>query len=209
MTLVPRFLSRIRLLLQVLSFVALFGLISFNSSVFAQTAGYKPNPNEQVYTLVQAPDGSTTCRIATAQERKEMAGQGNVPLHLINHLKDTEKGPSANVNDPNLPGLKIFLLATSQLEANAQAKAAFIKAAESWEAIIKSPITIYLRVDYGTTNFGAPWSPGVIGSTSSFDTSVSYPTVRSTLITAASNPSESSLYALLPQSSVPTDSGNS
>ncbi|HEX8775801.1 MAG TPA: NF038122 family metalloprotease [Pyrinomonadaceae bacterium] len=209
MTLVPRFLSRIRLLSQVLSFVALFGLISFSSSVFAQTADYKLNPNEHVYTLVQAPDGSTTCRLATAQERKEMRDQGTQPLHLINHLKDTEKGPSANVNDPSLPGLKIFLLATAQLDNNAQAKAAFIRAAADWEAIIKSPITIYLRVDYGSTNFGAPWSPGVIGSTTSFDTSVGYPTVRNTLITAASNGSESSLYALLPQSSVPTDSGSS
>ncbi len=206
MTLVPR----IRLLFSVLSFVALVGLISFNSSVFAQTASYKPDPNSHVYTIAEAPDGSSFCRAATVQERKEMFDQESAqPLHLINHLDDNQKGASAQVNDPNLSGLKIFLLATDQLEAFPEAKAAFIRAALDWEARIKSPITIYLKVDYGTTNFGSPWgSASVIGATRTLSSTVDYPSVRNNLNLAASNASESALYSLLPQTSIPTDVGS-
>jgi hypothetical protein len=213
MTLVPRFLSRLRPLSQVLSLVALLGLISINSSVFAQTASYKPDPNAHVYTIVQAPDGSTLCRDATEQEKQAMVNSSaQMPeLHQINHLKNTGKtGPSAEVNDGSLPGLKIFLFATAQLESFPDAKAAFIRAAADWESRIKSPVTIYLNVDYGPKNFGQNWSsPSVIGATRTLGLTTNYSSVRSNLILTQSNGAETGLYSLLPGSAIATDAGSS
>ncbi|HEY6189737.1 MAG TPA: NF038122 family metalloprotease [Pyrinomonadaceae bacterium] len=211
MTLVPR----IRSLSGVLSLVAFITLVSFSSSVFAQTSPKRPS-NTDSYTIVQAPDGSSLCRAATIEEERVMnAGPLNTPdLYPINHLNDFSKsGPSAQVNDGSLPGLKIYLLATKRLNNNPQAKAAFVLAAAAWEARIKTPMTVYIEADYGPDFFGRGNPPeeyetGVIGQTSSHELSASYASVRNNLIITASNGIESSLYNLLPgTSTISTDIG--
>jgi len=42
------------------------------------------------------------------------------------------------------------------------------------ESLIMSPVTIYIDVDYGTTNFGQAWPTGVLGSTSAPGSSYPY-----------------------------------
>jgi Calx-beta domain len=211
MTRVPRFFS-LRLPLLALSVMALF---AFGPSSQAQT---KINQEMQVFTIVEAPDGSSLCRDATVQEKQRVAearAQTSFKnLRLINHLGDLDKlsdGASASVNDGSLPGLKIFLLATARLEANPTAKAAFIKAAANWEQIIKTPMTVYIKVDVGPDFFsdGKTYSSGTIGSTSSFSVVRNFTDVRARLLNTASNGNETALYNLLPSgSSVPTDSGD-
>jgi hypothetical protein len=65
-------------------------------------------------------------------------------------------------------GLDIVLRATAQLQANPAAVAAFTNAAARLERVIRTPVTVTMDVDYGTTRFGTPFSgPNVLGSTSS------------------------------------------
>jgi hypothetical protein len=209
MTLVPRFCIRLAL---ALGFIALVGLSAFNESASAQTTGSKPEPNRRFYTIVRAPDGGIYCREATEQEAKAQFRRSTSgrQLQQINHLKSnsTNMGTSTEVDDGSLPGLKIFLHAEPQLNNFPAAKAAFIRAAAAWEAIIKTPMTVHLEVDYGPNGFGEPWDdPNVIGATGTRAIPIDYPSVRNNLIVSASNGTESSLYSLLPTTTIPTDLG--
>lgn len=122
----------------------------------------------------------------------------DVPLHVITPLR-------TNLQQT---GLRIILRATPQLEQFPQAKAAFLRAAQTWERLIQTPITVVLDVDFGPTRFGEPFPSGVIGST---DPQVIggrvYSDVRSRLLAGASSSSETNIYTALPQGQVPTDLG--
>src|SRR5262249_16390098 len=112
---------------------------------------------------------------------------------------------------PQDVGLKIILRGTPQLENFPQAKNAFLRAAQTWEAVIQSPITLIIDVDYGPTRFGVPYpDPNILGSNGSKDienTSI-YPAVRSKLVSGASSARESTLYNALPDGAVQTDIGS-
>jgi hypothetical protein len=103
--------------------------------------------------------------------------------------------------------LTIFLNGTKELEANAPAKAAFIRAAAAWESRINSPVTIYIDVDYGPTNFGTSWPKGVLGSTSAPSLNYDYDIVRQFLIGGANTPAKLAVYNALPANAVPIDNG--
>lgn len=194
------------------------GPLGFTVNVNAQesTAGTKvPEGDYFIYYLDAT--GEMVCREATLLERQEMSKVNTDGLGMkpINHLNDGydefSKSTKAQTGDDDLPlHLTIFLRATAQLNEpqNAQAKAAFIRAAQIWEAQVKSPVTIYIDVDFGATNFGAPWGPGTLGSTSSPSlSSVPYSEVRQRLIDGASNSAETTMYNSLPANILPTDLG--
>jgi hypothetical protein len=106
-------------------------------------------------------------------------------------------------------GLRITLRATQQLESFPQAKAAFIRAAGRWEALIESPISIIIDVDFGPTRFGRPFDEETLGSATS-QTLIArsgYTFVRNQLIATASNNQEATLYNLLPTNKVKTTAG--
>jgi hypothetical protein len=106
--------------------------------------------------------------------------------------------------------LQIILRGTPQLENFPEAKSAFLRAAETWENLIQTPITVIIDVDFGTTRFGTPYpSPNILGSTLSqfIGGSSVYPEVRSRLIARATSQRESEVYNGLPQSTVRTDTG--
>ncbi|HEV2705801.1 MAG TPA: NF038122 family metalloprotease [Pyrinomonadaceae bacterium] len=158
-------------------------------------------------------DGDVACRDATPAEAAAIESGGkDVGLRQINHLEDLPvAAPTMDDGTPNsATGLTIILRGTSQLEANPVAKQAFVNAAAKWEAIITSPITIVIDVDYGPTHFGTPFSSdNILGATSTqnlFGTN-NYGGVRSRLIAQASSPEESALYNALPTSGLPTDIG--
>lgn len=166
---------------------------------------YSVSPDDSAFLIYAGPEGEALCSEATRDEARALRNGASTALRQINHLKDE----SESVASPTA-GLTIILRATAQLEANPEAKQAFIAAAAKWEALIQDPITIAVDVDYGTTFFGNTF-PGanVIGATSSplFSLAGNYPDVRQRLINHAS-PAEAALAAALPTSSVPTDIGN-
>jgi hypothetical protein len=164
------------------------------------------------FIVYQGANGDTVCRDATKDETRALrSARSDAGLRQINHLKD-EKSAVAGANTvESATGLTIILQATAQLDANAQAKAAFIAAAAKWETLIKDPITIVIDVDFGTTFFGQPFSDAnILGATSTqqlfFDGN--YTDVRNKLVNHASSPQELALYAALPTTSIPTDIGN-
>jgi hypothetical protein len=124
-------------------------------------------------------------------------------LHQINHLGGIR---------PEATGLQITLQATAQLEGFPQAKAAFIKAAANWEAVIQSPLSIIVNVDFGPNAFGQPYDPSsnILGQTNAqiVGSSSNYQNVASALLAGASTAEEVLLYNNLPQTSVPTDLGS-
>lgn len=106
-------------------------------------------------------------------------------------------------------GLRIILRGTPQLDQFPQARAAFLRAAARWEAVIQTPITMVIDVDYGPTRFGQPFPNNIIGSTNSqqVGSPTLYPLVRSRLIETASSAEEAALYNALPNNTVITDLG--
>jgi len=152
------------------------------------------------FVLVEGPEGGWTCREATPDEVEWMRQRDpTLPLHVITPLEVSQQQT----------GLRIILRATPQLEQFPQAKAAFLRAAQTWERLIRNPITIVLDVDFGPTRFGQPYPPRVIGSTRPQELTGNnvYPDVRSRLLQGASSPQERDVYTALPQEQVPTDLG--
>lgn len=145
--------------------------------------------------------GQAVCRDATEEETRAMQARD---LEELLRALNREETASAQSQE----GMKIILRGTNQLEQFPAAKAAFIRAAGRWEAMIQSPITLVIDVDYGPTRFGQPFG-GVLGSTDvQFIGSIqNYPATRAALIERASNAQEAALYNLLPQSQIPTDIG--
>jgi hypothetical protein len=197
--------------------LVLMGLLllpSASITVSAAAAPSDPVPQNDYFLLYQDEYGEVACREANAREIGDLQRITPKNLRQINHTEDkatgfTAAGDQATVGENAVNHLTIILLATANLEANAPAKAAFVRAATAWENVITSPVTIYVEVDYGPTNFGSAWPSGVLGSTSSPSLgSVNYSVVRNNLINGANTPAKLSVYNALPTSSVPTDRGN-
>src|SRR6185369_824087 len=95
--------------------------------------------------VIQADLQGAYCRDASQEESQALAARDEfLPLHIITPAKTEEFGPSD-------AGLKIILRSTQQLETFPPAKNAFLRAAQTWEAVIQTPITVILDVDYGPT----------------------------------------------------------
>ena len=188
------------------------------------TTEYFPVADES-FVIYQNERGETVCRPATAAERERIQNAGGT--HVIYHGAPRRKVTDGvggeymmqnSVEDSSgLPlqasaGLTIVLNGTPQLEQFPAAKAAFILAANRWESLISTPITITLNVDYGPNFFdqGAFSSSQILGQTASFviksggqDPSLS--TVRTRLLNTASGSNETGLYNALPTSSLPIE----
>jgi len=185
---------------------AIAALVFLPNPALTASAPLPADPPSQYdqFILYRGNNGDTVCRKATELDATQL---NNVPLQdlrQINHL-----GLKSGPRPEDLPShLTIILRATANLDANAAAKAAFVRAAEAWESRITSPVTIYIDVDYGPTNFGAAWPDQVLGSTSSPSLSnVNYDVVRNRLIAIASTPSQLAVYNALPANSLPIDTG--
>ncbi len=209
------FLYRLRNVLA-LGLAALLFLAPLSFTVSAQQAlpGVKV-PDGDYFMIYQDANGDTVCRTATLAEKRELIkiNTANLGMHPITPAtRDSNanaKTQADNATSDNVEPTKIILRGTAQLDNFPEAKEAFNRAALVWESYIQSPIKIYIDVDYGTTNFGTPWSsPDILGSTSSLSTSRPYSTVRQSLVNGASTASETSLYAQLPSTaSLPTNGG--
>jgi hypothetical protein len=152
--------------------------------------------------IIHATEGAdSTCREATNEDESFLVrGDLSDDLHVISP-------PRLLAAD----GLTITLRATQQLEGFPDAKAAFLRAAAAWEAIIKNPITIIIDVDFGTNRFGTPFPQDVLGSTSSqsLRDTTGYARIRSKLIANATTDQERAVDNALPTGTLPTDVGAS
>ncbi len=151
-------------------------------------------------------DGAVGCRDATEAEAQRLKRRASEPLHKIS-------SPRQNSNltiETQSTGLQIVLRGTNQLENFPAAKAAFLAAAARWQAVIATPITVVVDVDFGSTWFGESYDTKVLGQTDSQllgDSSI-YSEVRDSLIGLALGDNRATIYNQLPLSRVPTDIGN-
>ena len=165
---------------------------------------------ETNYIIVRTADG-TACRPMSREEAessrmdrgrdglRELSPVGGVPSRV------------ASAGQTGQTGLKIILRGTSQLESNATAKAAFLRAAAFWESVILTPITVVIDVDFGSTRFGTPYpSSNVIGSTSGQTLGLSdlYSSFRSRLIDNATTSQQLGIFNALPVGALPTELGS-
>jgi hypothetical protein len=160
------------------------------------------------FVLFRNATGELACRIASADELRRLKRTGPSDLHQINHPELISAGGNQPVTNDLPQHLTIILRATNQLNNFPTAKAAFIAAAQNWENLIKSPVTIYIDVDFGPTFFGETWPEDVLGATDSPTITRDYASVRAQLIAGASNSAETVVYNSLPSPRVPTDRGN-
>ena len=215
-----------------LTFCLLALIFTFAGPARAQSGGGQEYVGvlEDSFILYQNEQGETVCRPATAEERARIrAAAGTHVIYRGAPLRRRVTTFGYEVLEPNaavtaqdstglalLPsaGLTIVLQGTAQLEANPAAKAAFIAAANRWEAVISTPITVTLSVDFGPNFFNeGPYNnPGTIGQTGSFvikNNAGNDPTlanVRSRLIgNSNATPAELALYNALPVDSVPVE----
>ena len=157
-------------------------------------------PETSTSVLYQA-GGAAGCRNSTPEESLAIARRD-----VTRELR--------SITPPHLQsagGLEIILRATPELDANPQAKAAFLRAAEVWTSKVQSPTTVIIDADFGATWFGDEFGQGVIGITNPqmLVASQSYFTVLNRLMGSTSDPRESSLYWALPTTTgVPTDLGD-
>ncbi len=171
-------------------------IIEFREELFAEPLGSD--------FVLQEVDGNVLCRDATSEESDAFNARDEIPLHVISPLRASELSPQA-------AGLQIILRGTPQLESFPQAKNAFLRAAETWESLIQTPITLIVDVDFGPTRFGQPYpAPNILGSTSPqrIGALAIYSQVRDRLIAQASSQQESAIDNALPDAIIPTDIGN-
>jgi hypothetical protein len=201
----PTFCRRARIVLS-LALAVLILLPSFALTISAHAPVPATTGSDNDYFIVYAgADGDTVCRLANPAERSDLEKITPRNLQQINHLGEKATGVSAEVDNALPAHLTIVLRATTNLENNAPAKAAFVRAAAAWENIIMSPVTIYIDADFGPDNFGAPWASGVLGSTSAPSGTYNYGVVRNNLLAGANTPAKTAVYSALPASSVPVD----
>lgn len=181
---------------------ALVLLASFSA---AAQAGITTHSHDGRAFVIREVDGKTTCRDASGAEALQITQTPRVPLKVFGE----DRGP-VRANAELFAGLNIILRGTAQLDANPQARQAFERAAQIWEARIANPITVYVDVDFGTTRFGEAFPEGVIASADTDDLGGEnlYDGVRSLLIARADTAAEQSIYNALPTGSIPTDIGS-
>ena len=181
------------------------------ANVSFQTLDQPKSKQRTQFTIYRNAEGEFVCRQATEEEIREREridpnGQG---LRRINHYELI--GNEAVQQSVNGTGLTIILRATQQLQQNPPATAAFTRAAQNWEAIIMSPVTIFIDVDFGTTNFGQTWPSGVLGATAVPGQGYPYQSVRTNLIAEANgegNATKQAMFNALPSTTIPTDLGD-
>jgi len=219
------------------SLAALAGLIT---AVAGAQSGEKPrafanssssagkNPRTG-YGLViyQDENGDTVCRAADSLELQRILDRrGGGDKRVIYSGAPRTRTPSGKIVNSPLAletttdttqlalvpsaGLHIFLHGTSQLEANQEAKNAFIVAANRWEARISTPINVVIDVDFGTSFFGQDFDdPDIIGATGTSELVSPLSNVRQRLLANSPTAAEQALYNALPTGSVPTELGGS
>lgn len=173
---------------------------------------------EETFIVYRDEKGAATCRTATAEEHAEIVARnaGGVTRIIYSgapRKRDLAQGTtnwrSGEANGLSLApssGLRIVLHGTTQLEQNQIAKNAFIVAANHWETIISTPITVVIDVDYGSTFFGQPYpNPNILGATGSAIVTGPFADLRQRLLNGSPTSAEQEIYNALPVAAVPVE----
>lgn len=150
-------------------------------------------------------NGQRVCR--TADHEATVAMKRRTPGE---ELKVINEASISKVRRGGTSGFTIILRGTTQLDGFPLAKAALIRAAETWMALIRTPATVYIDVDFGPTRFGDPYPNGVLGSTDSNfpDTASTWSSMRARLLTKSNSQAETDLLNLMPPAAgIPTTEG--
>ena len=196
----------------------------------ASEAKFQPGPGPQlstwtilsdddIFVLYKNEHGQTQCRPATQAERDQIKSRqlgGSTRVIYPGAPRKFDKPGANQVKDPGITvnllpsaGLRIILHGTTQLDQNQTAKNAFIAAANRWEAIIATPITVVIDADFGPTFFGQAYGdPDILGQTASSSLIGPYSDLRQRLINGASSSAETELYNALPATEVPTETND-
>ncbi len=157
------------------------------------------------FITVLTPMGSECRPISESEARTLPLSARGAELHDLSdrNLRSTRQG-----------NLTIQLEGTPQLEMFPLAKAAFQRAAAKWQNVLRTPITIKLAVDFGTTRFGTPYpNANIIGSTDpvflGFEELPTFPNpyrfIRDALVDFTNNPQQAAFINALPTAGLPTD----
>ncbi|HEX6043240.1 MAG TPA: NF038122 family metalloprotease [Pyrinomonadaceae bacterium] len=176
----------------------------------------KSSAADDVFVIYRDERGEMSCRAATKAERDAINSRSNAgPTRIIyagaprdsdSNAQRSESDTTPGLNLLPSAGLRIVLHGTTQLDQNPEAKNGFIVAANRWEAIISTPITVVIDVDFGSTFFGQPYpSASILGQTGSSSLLGPYSDLRERLINHASGSAESDLYNALPATELPVE----
>src|SRR6185295_2540431 len=156
---------RIALILTLMAFFAALPFYVFAQSQPESREGISsPNTkienSSEIFVLQRNDRGESICRLATPTERRHMAARERAGVvktiypggRRVNDKREVLAPTVTETGTPLLPsaGLRIVLHATTQLQNNPVARDAFIVAANRWEALVSTPITVVLDVDFGT-----------------------------------------------------------
>ena len=187
------------------------------------SAQHFSNPNlsstqseQDAFVIRRTSTGDSSCREATDVERASISQRrkdqsfvliyGGAPTRRSQSKVEGFVESASGLTLQPSAGLHIVLHGTAQLNQNQQAKNAFIVAANRWEAVISTPITVVLDVDFGPTFFGAPYGDAeLLGQAASPIFIRPYEDVRARLVATASNALEQQLYSALPQVALPVE----
>lgn len=201
---------RTRIFVYLILFAALFSFV-FSPPQLAQrppeiSLDQAERLASQNYILKQSGE-TTNCRTMNEQEASAMRLD-----QRQTELRELTRDPGNQIQGQlqQQQGLKITLRGTQQLEAFPAAKQAFLRAAARWEAIIQTPITIVIDVDFGPTIFGDPYpDANTIGATAAqlLGLNNQFPAVRNVLISKAADARQAEIFSALPVLSLVTDLG--
>jgi hypothetical protein len=202
------------------------GLASVIAQAQSPASVEKNARSSEAFIIYVNASGDVECRPATLAERDRIARREGDPRTIYHGAPRTRTATgeieSTGPNGPEtggLPalqpsaGLHIILHGTAHLNdaSNPDAVAArnaFIVAANRWEAIISTPITVVLDVDYGPDFFGQAYpSPNILGQTGTARAVSTLNTVRGRLLAKSPTASEQAIYNALPTSSIPIEFG--
>src|SRR5256714_4227820 len=197
----------------------------------AQTAGAQPAPTllkgraGEAFVVYQNEAGEAACRVADADERRRILERdaggetrviyaGEPRTRKASGVVEAQQGPSSadTIGLALLPsaGLRVVLHGTTQLSQNQTARNAFIVAANRWESLISTPVTVVIDVDFGTTAFGSPFpSSNILGETSTEEFVGRLADARQRLLANSPTPTEQQFYNALPSAAVTTERNGS
>ena len=212
----------------ILTLVAVFAALPFYAFAQSQSESRggisslktKIENGSEIFVLQRNDRGESVCRLATPTERRHMAARERAGVvktiypggWRVNDKREVLAPMVTETGTPLLPsaGLRIVLHATTQLQNNPLARDAFIVAANRWEALVSTPITVVLDVDFGDTFFGQPWtSPDILGATATANINMPFSEARTRLINNSPAPEELELYNALPPTSIPIELNSS
>jgi VCBS repeat-containing protein len=138
--------------------------------------------------LLNTPDGAAIVAPATL----------NTAVAAATATAGDESGYSqgATLVNQATSAFDIVIVAGAGLQANAQALAAFERAAQQWEAIFSDPVTVYI-----SANLASLSSTSVIGQTSSVTLVGGYELIRDLLVSDAADEADDGIVAALPTAS--------